>query len=136
MINEIIQTNPKSRRIFFTQQEWNSFRFWVETILKLQIDVKERPLLLPSTRMIIFLHFFRLEIPVSEIVPKNIKTTSDWKQEKRLISTNVSFIQVPLNATNSYLWWCEGETSMNDKYGLCLICHRFQTNSTLEVLIF
>ena len=82
----------------------------------------------PSIRMLIFLHFFRLEIPIVDIAPDNIASESDWRKKNRFIYHNVaSFIDVPLDSNYSPHWWCTGNAVPTENNGTSYVIHIRQT---------
>ena len=87
--------------------------------------------------MRIFLHFYRLEIPISSIIENNVKTQSDWHLKGYEVMECASFIQIPLNEYYSTNWWCSTSAAPPPSccFGFANVCHYYQTkvDSNLSV---
>lgn len=110
--------------------EWNAYQHWLRDVVKApQEEVSNRA---PSLRMSIFLHFYRLEIPVSEIKASMLNDEQGWLEAARRPHKVACFLRVPLDDSYSGLWWLGQELpcpSDLEEHGCGLLCHMRQTYS-------
>ena len=121
--------NNINNNIHISKKEWKEYQFWIKQVIKTSLyenESFESPL---SIRFLLFLHFYRLEIPTYEITPSNIIADYDCSLRSRIIFQNVvSYIMVPLDQKFSYHWWCSPSPSIPPfENGFSFVLHKRQT---------
>jgi len=101
-----------------------------------------------TPQMLVFLHFYRLEIPVAEIRASFVGTREFWQRQRRLCIRNVSFLSIPLpssaeidkSSSDALLynssWWSLPTTPYTARVDFSTsyvnVCHRRQTYSVVN----
>lgn len=106
-------------------KEQRAFAYWLRIVMK---DVRSPPDSL-TLQMAVFLHFYRLDIPVEEIVGSKIASKQGWKKRGRKNATGTGYYNLPLFGTIK--WWaissCERALDFQPRQQFTLVCHERQT---------
>jgi len=136
-----------------TDREWCAFDQWLSQVLNL--DRKSENEMLQkreiSTRMVAFLHFFRLGVPAEEMVPQFFDTRIGWERRGHRCHQNASMLRSPimccfnqnlngLRTEQTPLWFClkTAQTANLSKINITRlprvnICHIRQTTNLADI---
>lgn len=118
-----------------TKEEWEAYAQWLTlmTFPKSEInDLMAKPIWKrnPGVRIAMFLHFYRLDIPIDQIIPKNIATVNSWREEGRIAWESAKYVWAPIIKSDP-TWWCKKQIidpNVIDQVPLGRVCHIFQTS--------
>jgi hypothetical protein len=110
-------------------------------------SIDDRPRDVVTPQMSVFLHFHRLEIPITEIRSSFVGTREFWQRQRRLCISNVSFLSFPLLLTEhpegdtyNSSWWCHPSTPYTIRIDASAqsinVCHRRQTYSVINRKVY
>ena len=116
----IVPEDPNTLK--YSEDEINAYYTWLKDIIHLEPEEG----VIPTFRLSLFLSFYRLSIPIQDIVESKIGSVKHWiTRDRDIIEAETTYVQTPVNCFDgSAFWWCNSGEIPKLKSGVHVnLCH-------------